>query len=232
MNWVTRVRNAIPFIAKRETAETLWHKCKGCNTMIFLKEYEENQSVCPKCDFHGRIGPAERFAAIFDADSFTVLPMPRVVEDPLKFKDSKKYPDRIKAARAATGEQDAMISARGTDRWPCRRRQRAGFRLHGRIDGDGGGRSLYRRRAGSAEGQMPLYHLHRRWRRAHAGRHSQPDADAAHHGGDPDAARRGAALYRRADRSDHWRRYCQSMRCWAISRLPNPARLSALPDSA
>ncbi len=73
MNWVTRVRNAIPFIAKRETAETLWHKCKGCNTMIFLKEYEENQSVCPKCDFHGRIGPAERFAAIFDADSFTVI---------------------------------------------------------------------------------------------------------------------------------------------------------------
>jgi len=113
MNWVTRVRNAIPFIAKRETAETLWHKCKGCNTMIFLKEYEENQSVCPKCDFHGRIGPAERFAAIFDADSFTVLPMPRVVDDPLKFKDSKKYPDRIKAARAATGEQDAMVSARG-----------------------------------------------------------------------------------------------------------------------
>lgn len=114
MNWVTRVRNAIPFIAKRETAETLWHKCKGCNTMIFLKEYEENQSVCPKCDFHGRIGPAERFAAIFDADSFTVMPMPRVVEDPLKFKDSKKYPDRIKAARASTGEQDAMVSARGT----------------------------------------------------------------------------------------------------------------------
>jgi acetyl-CoA carboxylase carboxyl transferase subunit beta len=114
MNWVTRVRNAIPFIAKRETAETLWHKCKGCNTMIFLKEYEENQSVCPKCDFHGRIGPAERFAAIFDADSFSVLPMPRVVEDPLKFKDSKKYPDRIKAARASTGEQDAMVSARGT----------------------------------------------------------------------------------------------------------------------
>ncbi len=113
MNWVTRVRNAMPFIAKRETAETLWHKCKGCNSMIFLKEYEENQSVCPKCDFHGRIGPAERFAAIFDVDSFTVMPLPRVAEDPLKFKDTKKYTDRIKAARASTGEHDAMISARG-----------------------------------------------------------------------------------------------------------------------
>ncbi len=113
MNWVTRVRNALPFIAKRETAETLWHKCKGCNSMIFLKEYEENQSVCPKCDHHGRIGPAERFAAIFDDGSLRVLPMPKVAEDPLKFKDTKKYPDRMKAARLATGEQDAMISGFG-----------------------------------------------------------------------------------------------------------------------
>ncbi|MFM2409507.1 MAG: hypothetical protein RL481_335 [Pseudomonadota bacterium] len=113
MNWVTRVRNAIPFIAKRETAETLWHKCKGCQSMIFLKEYEENQSVCPKCDYHGRIGPAERFAAIFDDGTLRVLPMPKVVDDPLKFRDTKKYPDRIKAARIDTGEQDAMISGFG-----------------------------------------------------------------------------------------------------------------------
>ncbi len=114
MNWVTRVRNAIPFIAKRETAETLWHKCKGCNAMIFLKEFEENQSVCPKCDHHGRIGPAERFAAIFDDDSYAVLAPPTVAEDPLKFRDTKKYVDRIKAARLSTGEQDAMMSALGT----------------------------------------------------------------------------------------------------------------------
>jgi acetyl-CoA carboxylase carboxyl transferase subunit beta len=113
MNWVTRVRNALPFVAKRETAETLWHKCKGCQSMIFLKEFEENQSVCPKCDFHGRVGPAERFAAIFDDGSLKVLPMPKVAEDPLKFKDTKKYPDRIKAARTQTGETDAMISALG-----------------------------------------------------------------------------------------------------------------------
>ncbi len=113
MNWVTRVRNAIPFIAKRETSETLWHKCKGCNSMVFLKEFEENESVCPKCDHHGRIGPAERFAALFDDDSYEVLTPPVVGEDPLKFKDTKKYTDRIKAARAATGEPDAMMSALG-----------------------------------------------------------------------------------------------------------------------
>lgn len=81
--------------------------------MIFLKEFEENQSVCPKCDHHGRIGPAERFAALFDDDSYTVLKPPVVGEDPLKFKDTKRYVDRIKAARLATGEADAMMSAKG-----------------------------------------------------------------------------------------------------------------------
>ena len=81
--------------------------------MVFLKEFEENQSVCPKCDHHGRIGPAERFAALFDDDSYEILPPPSVGEDPLKFKDTKKYTDRIKAARAATGEPDAMMNAKG-----------------------------------------------------------------------------------------------------------------------
>ena len=113
MNWVTRVRNAIPFIAKRETAETLWHKCKGCEAMIFLKEFEENQSVCPKCDHHGRIGPAARFNALFDDESYSILKPPVVGEDPLKFRDTKKYVDRIKAARLATGETDAMKTAHG-----------------------------------------------------------------------------------------------------------------------
>jgi acetyl-CoA carboxylase carboxyl transferase subunit beta len=113
MSWVNRVRNAIPFIAKRETADTLWHKCKGCQAMVFLKEFEENQSVCPKCDHHGRIGPAERFAALLDDGSWSILPPARVPEDPLKFRDTKKYVDRIKAARLATDEVDAMVSAKG-----------------------------------------------------------------------------------------------------------------------
>lgn len=113
MSWVTRVRNALPFIAKRETAETLWHKCKGCHAMIFLKEYEENQSVCPKCEHHGRIGPKARFDNLFDDGKYSELDVPSVNEDPLKFKDQKKYTDRIKAARAANSRQDALITAHG-----------------------------------------------------------------------------------------------------------------------
>lgn len=113
MSWIDRVRKSIPFIAKRETPDNLWHKCPGCGQMVFVKEYEENQSVCPRCDHHGRIGPDARFNQLFDGGVYTLLPMPAVREDPLKFRDSKRYTDRIKAARAATGEQDALINAKG-----------------------------------------------------------------------------------------------------------------------
>ena len=72
MSWLSSVRNALSFVvpAKKETPDNLWHKCKGCGTMVFTKEWEENLSVCPSCDHHGRIGPAERFAqllAVFKA---------------------------------------------------------------------------------------------------------------------------------------------------------------------
>jgi acetyl-CoA carboxylase carboxyl transferase subunit beta len=113
MSWINRVRNAIPFIPKKETsAETLWHKCPSCGEMVFIKEWEENLSVCPRCGHHGRIGPMDRFEQTLDA-GFVLLPTPQVQEDPLKFRDTKRYPDRIKAARQSTGDQDALINARG-----------------------------------------------------------------------------------------------------------------------
>ena len=112
MSWLDRVRNSIPFIAKRETPDNLWIKCPGCGQMVFAREYDENLNVCPQCNHHGRIGPKARFEQIFD-ETYTELPTPRVAEDPLKFRDTKKYTDRIKAARTATGEHDALINARG-----------------------------------------------------------------------------------------------------------------------
>lgn len=113
MSWLTRVRQSIPFLPKRETPDNLWHKCRQCEAMIFTKEYEENDFVCPRCDHHGRIGPRQRFDRIFDP-GFTLMKPPAVREDPLKFRDSKRYADRIKAARHQTGEPDALINARGT----------------------------------------------------------------------------------------------------------------------
>ena len=113
MSWLDRVRQSIPFIAKRETDGNLWLKCPGCAQMVFTKEFEENLSVCPRCDHHGRIGPKARFTQLFDEGSWLELATPRVTEDPLKFRDSKKYTDRIKAARSQTGEHEALINARG-----------------------------------------------------------------------------------------------------------------------
>ena len=112
-SWLDRVKSSLPFVGKRETPENLWHKCPACGAMVFLKEYEENQNVCPKCQHHGRIGAAKRFDLLFDGGVHTPLPPPTVREDPLRFRDTKRYIDRLRAARTASGETDAMLAAKG-----------------------------------------------------------------------------------------------------------------------
>lgn len=113
MSWLEKVRNKITFIVKRETPDNLWHRCPNCQTMIFNKDYEENLSVCPKCGFHGRIGSRARFDSLFDEGDYSVLPPPVVPEDPLKFRDTKRYVDRLKAARLKSSENDALLNAKG-----------------------------------------------------------------------------------------------------------------------
>ncbi len=113
MSWLSRVRKGIPFLPKRQTTDNLWHKCNKCGTMVFLKEWEDNLRVCPRCDHHDRIGPRARFEQLFDGARYELLPAPEVREDPLRFRDSKRYVDRLKTARAATNERDALLTARG-----------------------------------------------------------------------------------------------------------------------
>ena len=98
MSWLSRVKKGIPFLPKRQTTDNLWHKCGKCGTMVFLKEWEDNLRVCPRCDHHDRIGPKARFEQLFDAAKYELLPAPEVREDPLRFRDSKRYTDRLKAA--------------------------------------------------------------------------------------------------------------------------------------
>ena len=114
MSWLSNVRNALSRVVPvaKDTPDNLWHKCKGCGTMTFVKELEENLHVCPHCDHHDRIGPLLRFQYVFDP-GYTIVPLPRVPDDPLKFRDTKRYSDRIKAARTATSEGDALITAIG-----------------------------------------------------------------------------------------------------------------------
>ena len=114
MSWLNRLRPRLAFLEKRETPDNLWHKCKACGAMVFRKELVENLSVCPKCDHHERIGPNERFAQVFDDGSVRRIATPSAVEDPLKFRDQKRYTERLKAARAATGDPEAFALAEGT----------------------------------------------------------------------------------------------------------------------
>ncbi len=112
MNWFTRVRNSITSLSKRTTDKDLWVKCPSCQQMVFAQEYEENAYVCPRCDHHGRIGADERLRQLLDK-GYEVLPVPEVKEDPLKFRDSMKYTDRLKKARAKSPHKDAFIVGSG-----------------------------------------------------------------------------------------------------------------------
>ncbi|MDJ0978001.1 MAG: acetyl-CoA carboxylase, carboxyltransferase subunit beta [Erythrobacter sp.] len=113
MNWFNRVRNSLGFgEEKKSTEKDLWIKCSNCHEMLFVAEYDENGRVCPRCDHHGRIGADTRLAMLLDP-GFELLPQPQVTEDPLKFKDSKKYTERLKAARAANPHEDAFVVGSG-----------------------------------------------------------------------------------------------------------------------
>jgi len=113
MTWLTRQREALGLVTRRDTPDDLWTKCAGCGEMLFAKEFRANLSVCPECGHHARIRASERFALLFDDARYTRLPTPSVPDDPLQFRDSKSYPDRLRAARKLTGEQDAFLVARG-----------------------------------------------------------------------------------------------------------------------
>ncbi len=116
MNWLTHfVRPKMrAFTRKRDTPENLWSKCKKCGQMVFHRDLAENEHVCPNCDHHTRIGPNERFAQLFDDGECERVELPEVDNDPLKFRDQKRYADRLKENRAATGENEAVVVAHGT----------------------------------------------------------------------------------------------------------------------
>lgn len=115
MNWLTNfVRPKIrALVRKRDTPENLWEKCDSCEQMIFRHDLEVNNYVCQHCDFHMRLGPKARLASLFDGSEYQRIELPKAPVDPLKFRDSKRYTDRLKAAQGKTGDNDAIIVAHG-----------------------------------------------------------------------------------------------------------------------
>jgi len=98
---------------KRNVPEGLWEKCEKCGAVLYGPELERNLEVCPKCAHHRPIGARERLKSFLDEGSGSEFAAELAPVDVLKFRDSKKYADRIKAAQKATGEKDAMVAMRG-----------------------------------------------------------------------------------------------------------------------
>jgi len=119
MNWIANfVRPRIKGLMRSATADTLWRKCTGCGEMVFHRDLVAAQNVCPQCGHHMRIGAKERFAKLFDDGAHEVLPYPEVSQDPLRFRDDKRYSERLKEYRARTTQTDALLAARGL-LYPC-----------------------------------------------------------------------------------------------------------------
>jgi len=117
MNWLTNfVRPKIRGLIgpKKEIPDNLWEKCPGCSAMLFKRELDENLNVCRHCGYHLKLEVTKRLEALFDEGKYQTIDLPKAPADPLKFRDQKRYGDRLKDAQHKSGRQDAAIVAEGT----------------------------------------------------------------------------------------------------------------------
>jgi acetyl-CoA carboxylase carboxyl transferase subunit beta len=109
MNWISNVvRPKIRSFLKKETPENLWIKCPDTGQLVFYKDVEQNQFVIPESNYHMRMGATARLKSMFDGETWFDIAVPDVAVDPLKFRDEKRYIDRLKDARTKTGMNDAV----------------------------------------------------------------------------------------------------------------------------
>ena len=115
MNWITNfVRPKLQaFVGKKEVPDNLWETCPKCSQMLLKRELESNLFVCKHCDYHFRIGAKKRFELLFGSN-YIQMETPKIKPDPLKFKDNKKYADRLKDAQKKNSTNDSVMVASGT----------------------------------------------------------------------------------------------------------------------
>tara|TARA_B100000214_G_C23962274_1_gene625884 strand:- start:39 stop:884 length:846 start_codon:yes stop_codon:yes gene_type:complete len=114
MNWLRRLIPSIgTFKSKSKVPDGLWSTCKKCESVLYAPELEKSLYVCPKCDYHLRIGARQRLEMFLDNSEFKEISPNLTTKDPLKFKDSKYYTSRVKEAEAATGEKEAILVVNG-----------------------------------------------------------------------------------------------------------------------
>ena len=115
MSWLTNI--VLPkiraVVAKRDVPDNLWDKCPSCGQMLFHRELDANLHVCTNCGHHLRLPPEQRLALLLD-EGYATVALPKNAPDPLKFRDRRRYAERLKEAQAKSGGRDAMLVAHGT----------------------------------------------------------------------------------------------------------------------
>lgn len=119
MAWLHRENAPLIKNQRKDTPDGLWNKCDRCDEIIFRKDFEANQRVCPKCQFHYPLPPFERIERFLDANTFEECDANLASNDPLQFCDKVPYRDRLKKVQQKLGRNDAIICGRGKllDRW-------------------------------------------------------------------------------------------------------------------
>ena len=116
MNWITKfIKPKIKSLFKKKTSsseETLWISCE-CKNLIYKEDFKSNFYCCTKCGAHHKLSCKDRFKLFFDKEEFEIIDTPLPVDDPLQFVDNKKYKDRLRDARKKTGQNDAILIAKG-----------------------------------------------------------------------------------------------------------------------
>jgi acetyl-CoA carboxylase carboxyl transferase subunit beta len=117
MSWLQKLLppriKSTPGVKKQAVPEGLWIKCAACEAVLYRTDLEKNLHVCPKCSFHNRLSARQRLEAFLDVENRAELASEVVPLDPLKFKDSRKYTERLAAAERETGETDALVVMQG-----------------------------------------------------------------------------------------------------------------------
>ena len=193
MNWLSNfvLPKIRAVVAKKAVPDNLWTKCPGCEQMLFYRELEANLHVCRNCGHHLRIGAELRLKILFGDGGFTRIELPKTIVDPLKFRDRRRYADRLREGQAALGPgSDAVIVAHGEIGGVPAVVAAFEFRFMGGSMGIAARRGGPRRRQARRAAGGGIDRRSGLGRCPHAGRRVVADADAAHRSSPPTWSRK------------------------------------------
>lgn len=209
MSWIERIKSNITPTRKASIPEGVWTKCDSCGQVLYRAELERNLEVCPKCDHHMRMSARNRLHSLLDEGSLVELGSELEPKDVLKFRDSKKYKDRLASAQKETGEKDALIVMKGTLHEMPVVAAAFEFSFMGGSMGSVVGARFVRAVEQALEDNCPLICFSASGGARMQGSADVPDADGENLCGAGENAGARSAVHLGTNRSNHGRRFCK-----------------------